>query len=212
MEDKTLKDSNDIVQDLKTAGKGCLCLIVMFLCIICYTSYHTYQKNRENKFISNIVVELENDDRYIELKQKYNNVRIKEWDYINKYGRINRLHEYIVAKLKIYDSGIKNAYDSGNAISINMFAHAKDNDIELSNAIKEYNTQRVYYDYYKQEHKKFKTEYVDEYKHRLNRYIKHVIDKNDVNIEYDSEKILTHVIDKLYIEYEKAANKNNETG
>lgn len=200
IENKTLKDSNNNVQDLKTAGIGCSCLIVMVLCIICYVSHCTYQKNREDKFISNIVAELSNDDKYIELKQKYYNAKIKELSYIDKYGRINRLYNYIVDKQKMYDKGIKNAYDNGNTAGINMFAYAKDNDIELNNAIKEYNAQQVYYDYYKQEHKKFKTEYVDAYKNQLYRYIKRVIYKNDVNIEYDSEKIFTYVVNELYIE------------
>ena len=200
IENKTLKDSNNNVQDLKTAGIGCSCLIVMVLCIICYVAHCTYQKKCEDKFVSNIVAELENDDKYIELKQKYNDAKIKEWNYINKYGRINRLYKYIVDKQKMYDRGIKNAYDNGNTVSINMFTYAEDNDIELNNAIKEYNAQKVYYDYYKQEHKKFKTEYVDVYKKYLYRYINYVIIKNDVNVEYDSEKIFTHVVNKLYIE------------
>ena len=169
----------------------------VFLWLIGLGLYQENQANQEIKFASSIVKELENDNRYITLKYDYERWKTKEIVYEAEYKYIDKLHEYIIAKISICDDGYKNTYNIGNAVGVGAFDYVKTKDTEVNQAIQEYNIQVEYYDTYKREYIETKNEYVERYRARLCKYIKSVIYRHGVNVEYDSEKIFVRVVSML---------------
>ncbi len=181
---------------LELAG---LLLLPMLLWRIGLDLYQENQANQENKFALGIIKELENDNRYITLKYDYERWKTKELVYKVKYEYIDKLHEYITAKISICDDGYKNTYNIGNTVGVGAFNYVKTKDTEVNQAIHEYNIQVEYYDTYKREYKKIKNEHTEMYRAQLRKYIKSVIIKRDAYIKYDLEKIFERVVSMLHL-------------
>lgn len=181
---------------LELAG---LLLLPVFLYLIGLGLYQENQANQEIKFASSIVKELENDNRYITLKYDYERWKTKEIVYEAEYKYIDKLHEYITAKISMCNDGYKNTYNIGNTVGVGVFDYVKTKDTEVNQAIQEYNIQVEYYDTYKREYIEIKNKYVKWYRVQLCKYIKSVIYRHGVNIEYDLEKIFERVVSMLHL-------------